>query len=234
MIKGAIEKILSLGGSKLEVVDGRNYEATPTGYRHIMPPKADTLEINTLTGIVDYDVDFHTQMVHVVSNRRVDVTSLNYSDAWLTRSTYLTANHDSPSHPFGHFLDVEAFIINMQALFVQDEQTAAILKIVGNIKDEAVSSFSDDGITQAVTAKAGISLVEQVRVPNPVVLRPYRTFIEVEQPASSFVFRMKSGKGEPPKCALFEADGMMWKLEAIQNIKAWLVGNLPYGIKIIA
>jgi hypothetical protein len=34
-------------------------------------------------------------------------------------------------------------------------------------------------------------------------------------------------------CALFEADGRMWRLEAIKNIKAWLQEKIP-GIKIIA
>ena len=32
-----------------------------------------------------------------------------------------------------------------------------------------------------------------VIVPNPVKLRPYRTFAEIEQPESSYVFRIKDG-----------------------------------------
>ena len=42
-----------------------------------------------------------------------------------------------------------------------------------------------------------------VKVPNPVTLRPFRTFIEVEQPESKFIFRMREGG----RCAIFEADG---------------------------
>jgi hypothetical protein len=59
--------------------------------------------------------------------------------------------------------------------------------------------------------------------------------MEIKQPASSFVFRMHSGRGtgSPPTCALFEADGRMWRLEAIKSIKAWLAEKIP-GIKIIA
>lgn len=53
-------------------------------------------------------------------------------------------------------------------------------------------------------------------------LRPYRTFREVEQPASEFVFRLRSLNGEVPWCALFEADGGKWKLDAVLKIKAWL------------
>jgi hypothetical protein len=233
MIEKAITKILSLGGYKDQVINGRTYSNGPSGILPIRPPQAETLTINTLTGIVDYVPVELVQMLHIVDHKKVDVIDANFSDAWLTRSTYLTAVHDSPVFRFGQFMNVEDFIIALQSMFVQDENTAAILKIVGNVVEEAVNQFSDDGVTQAVTAKAGISRRDVVAVPNPVTLRPYRTFMEVEQPASTFVFRMQSGKGQPPLCALFEADGRMWRLEAIKNIKEWLSWKIP-GIKIIA
>jgi hypothetical protein len=228
----SINKILSLGERKVEEVYDRAYQNGPQGLLPILPPKAETLAINTLTGIVDYSPE-SAQMLHVVGHKRVDVLEKQFSDSWLTRSTYLTAVHESPVFRFGQFMNVEDFIIALQSMFVQDENTAAILKIVGNIKDEAVNQYSDDGVTQAVTARAGISRVEVVPVPNPVTLRPYRTFMEVEQPASTFVFRMQSGKGQQPSCALYEADGRMWSLTAIKSIKSWLSDKIP-GIKIIA
>ena len=51
-------------------------------------------------------------------------------------------------------------------------------------------------------------------------LRPYRTFTEVVQPASDFIFRMKEDRGIT--CALFEADGGAWKNAAMKNIKEYL------------
>lgn len=65
-------------------------------------------------------------------------------------------------------------------------------------------------------------------MPNPVYLAPYRTFAEIEQPVSKFVFRMESG----PKAALFEADGGAWKNEAILKIKEYLQKELS-GIKTV-
>ncbi len=56
-----------------------------------------------------------------------------------------------------------------------------------------------------------------------VSLRPFRTFREIEQPESEFLFRMQSsGNGVPPMCALFEADGGAWRMEAIARIKTFL------------
>ena len=97
---------------------------------------------------------------------------------------------------------------------------------MSSIKDETVRISGDDGFTQTVTARAGVALVEEVKVPNPVTLRPYRTFMEVEQPPSSFVLRLRSGD-KSPNVSLHEADGGQWKLEAIRAIKAFLAEQLP-------
>ena len=81
------------------------------------------------------------------------------------------------------------------------------------------------------------SQVAEVQVPNPVELKPYRTFFEIEQPSSSFVFRMKSGgKGheDGPMCSLHEADGGAWRLDAIEEVKHFLRYKKPDYISIIA
>lgn len=104
---------------------------------------------------------------------------------------------------------------------VDAQDRAKLLALVGNVKDSSVRTVGDDGITQTTTVKTGVATVADVMVPNPVTLSPYRTFAEVEQPASNFVFRMRSGNDEPA-AALFEADGGAWRIEAIANIRQWL------------
>ena len=80
----------------------------------------------------------------------------------------------------------------MQAMFETTTDLTGILRIVGNLKDSAVKTVNDDGISQQVTVKMGVSRVGEEILPNPVVLKPYRTFLEIDQPESAFVFRMKS------------------------------------------
>jgi hypothetical protein len=94
--------------------------------------------------------------------------------------------------------------------------------VVGNVKEENVRSIGDDGVSQSVTAKTGVATVEDVKVPNPVLLSPYRTFVEVTQPESAFVFRMKNG----PVAALFEADGGAWRNAAIDAVADYLADEL--------
>ena len=57
-----------------------------------------------------------------------------------------------------------------------------------------------------------------VVVPNPVKLIPYRTFQEVEQPSSLYVFRIKDDGGEP-MFKLVEADNGLWKNAAMKKVK---------------
>lgn len=90
------------------------------------------------------------------------------------------------------------------------------------MKEETVHQANDDGVSQAVSVKTGIASVNSVKVPNPVKLAPYRTFNEVAQPTSEFVFRMRDGM----QCAIFEADGGAWQLEAMQSIKEYLASQL--------
>jgi len=235
MIKEAIDRLISLGEMKLSEVDGRPYSVGVGKVEPLKPPMAQTLTINTLSGILNFMDNFNgapDAMIHIADHKTVHVIDAQYVDAWKTRSTHLSAVHESPVFAFGQYYDIETFIIAIQAMFVQDATTAMILKVVGNVKDEGVSNFSDDGVTQKVTAKTGISIVGSVAVPNPVTLRPYRTFMEIEQPASTFVFRMKGGQGEQPKCALFEADGRMWRLVAINTIHGWLASRT--SVRIIA
>lgn len=63
-------------------------------------------------------------------------------------------------------------------------------------------------------------------VPNPVNLIPYRTFLEVPQPASDFVFRISEGRGGAPAFKLVAADGGLWKSQAVDNVKNYLVKAL--------
>ena len=106
-----------------------------------------------------------------------------------------------------------------------------VLKYASNVTTTVEANTEDDGVTQAVTVRKGIAGKGVDVLPNPVTLRPYRTFTEVEQPASRFVFRCKDNNGVT--FALVEADGGAWRGEAIRNIKAFMESRVP-GLTVIA
>jgi hypothetical protein len=149
----------------------------------------------------------------------------------MERSYFIDCKAMTPNITFERFMDTEQFNIMLQSCFLENADRAAVLKVVGNIKEDNVRTTGDNGVTQVVTAKAGVSTVSDVIVPNPVTLCPFRTFPEVDQPESQFVFRMKEG----PCAALFEADGGKWKIYAMQNVKKYLAEKLDgCNVKIIS
>jgi hypothetical protein len=219
------------------------------GYRRDMelsPAVAmpETLTFTTLSAVIDYVKAFREidcvkplgrPWVFVDSHREVLVVSTLFGE-FHQRIVYARAVHFSPFDSFrlGSYYDCEEFNVAMQALFEPTKDRARVLALVGNIKDEAVRELGDDGVTQTVVARVGIAKVANADVPSPVDLAPMRSFSEIEQPSSPFILRMKSGAAEKrPMCALFEADGGAWKLEAIKRIKEWLFVELAGVVEII-
>lgn len=137
------------------------------------------------------------------------------------------ATAEVPRFNYGDFYDAESFNIALQSKFLDTEDKATILQVVGNLKEDAVRTMTDDGVSQVTAVRTGVATVADVKVPNPVTLRPFRTFIEVDQPESRFIFRMREGG----RCAIFEADGGAWKLAAKKNIYNYLKEQLDKEVE---
>lgn len=75
--------------------------------------------------------------------------------------------------------------------------------------------------------RKGVSFVENKAVRPIVTLAPYRTFQEVEQPESEFVFRVYDDRS----ISLTAADGGMWKLAARDAVKHYLTDALADEIE---
>jgi hypothetical protein len=194
-------------------------------------PKA--LQLATLSGIVGYvkanrDALALTDCVlHVQDHATVSLRG-PLTDEFAQRFTFATAaigDNFGRAFTFGEFVDHERFLVSLMALFAPTEHRAAILSALAGVKDGTVREIGDNGMTQEVTVRGGVHLVNALPVPSPVLLRPYRTFREIEQPASLFVLRLQSGE-TMPRAALFEADGVAWKLDAIDSIAKFLVEQL--------
>lgn len=103
----------------------------------------------------------------------------------------------------------------------------ALMQVAENIQNpNTEATFSDDGISQQVVMKTGVTKKENAIIPNPVRLIPYRTFLEVEQPESEFVFRITEGRGGAPAFKLVSADGGRWEAVAVDNVKSYLMDAL--------
>ena len=232
MIREAIDRILELGAPNEIEYAGRTFvDKKMTALPH--EPRAEVLETNTLSSSVDYikqrvDEKALPDSRYVIHIQSPSIVALyKEMNADKVRDCLISASFDRCRYQFGQFMDIEKFIINLQSCFVQDENIAQLLSFVASVKDDTSVTQEDDGVTQKVTAKAGISLAKTAKAPNPVYLRPYRTSPEVEQPLSAFVFRMRKDDRTGVTAALFEADGDAWEHAAILNIKQYFDEALP-------
>lgn len=230
MLKEALQYLIQLGTVETTSIGESVYSTQKLHLVNELTPNA--LQVRSLSGLVDYlisnfdsDQLSEQKMVHIVSPTEVIAFSTFNRD--YERNEYIKASAMLPSFSFDRWYKSEEFNIKLQSAFVQNDDRNIMLQVVGNIREENVRQVGDDGISQAVQAKVGVATVATVQVPNPVILAPYRTFVEVDQPESEFIFRMQNG----PQCALFEADGGAWKLSAMRNIKEYLQAALESEIK---
>ncbi len=220
-----MDRSIELAYPKGITVDGRQY--SDKTLIAVTDPVPAALLLSTLDSLIDYakKESPDNPIIHVASPVEVRLLSCLHGD-FQQRSCFAIAHCEPPKFEFGRFIQHEDFMISLQALFVDTGDRAAVLKTIGNLADENVATYEDDGVSQKVTVKTGVTRREEAKVPNPVTLAPYRTFGEVAQPASPFIFRMKSGS-ELPSCALFEADGGLWRLMAVDSLKVYLNKKLP-------
>jgi len=232
-------------GDEILEYEGRAYRKRD--WTPMLEPKPAPIEVRTLTGLVDFiqnsgDVEAKDLICHVESYNKVSLYSKLFGD-FEQRKIFIESNLNKLDIIFGSFISSEKMNIMLQSCFVSDPRLtddvasseeleqlmiipthkALLLQYTANVTNIVETGIDDDGITQAVSMKSGVSSKSNVALPNPVTLRPYRTFLEVEQPTSQFIFRVNSEL----QFSLHEADGGAWKNEAMLSIKKYLEKEVP-------
>lgn len=197
----------------------------------IKEPIRRELETYSLIGLVDFlkdDFDGDEKLVvQVMNEKKVFVeTKLNNNK---DREAVIVALADVPDKILNSYMDIEQFNIQLQSLFVESDTRKRVLSIVGNLRTENVKNVGDNGTTQQVETRRGVTMAQEEVIPNPVALKPFRTFTEVPQPESMFVFRLRE-IGGGVQAALFEADGGAWRNQARLSIKDYLKKHLKDDI----
>lgn len=129
-----------------------------------------------------------------------------------------------PGKEYGH----EEMMIALRSMFQRSDNTDLdyLLGLLGSVTNEAKVTSTDNGLNQQVTVNKGIANIQRENVKSIVRLKPFRTFPEVEQPASDFLVRLSADKEGTIRVALHEADGGMWKLDARRIVAAYLEDSL--------
>lgn len=224
MLAKMIDKIVSLKETKIFEIGGQTYT---DGHLTMVPIHVDRPECITVSGLDGICQLIRTELAKVGTTVLVQAKSYKTVEVMTTylddfsRNILYRAEADVPGLRTG-FRDRETALIELRSLFIPGEGTAYLLDLLSRMTDENSISTQDNGVTQTVEARQGIALKERVEIRPRVVLQPFRTFLEVDQPESEFLLRVDAEKG----IGLFEADGGVWKLEAKKNIAAYFAKNL--------
>ena len=237
-IKDALSYAVELAGKENKIIrseTGKEYfDNSEYDLQELNPRKyAPILELQTLKSLVDYlksdnDLISDRKLVVVVDSfQKVSVyDQVDFENG--KRPQLVSVKASVPVIPFSYWRDQEEFNIMLQSMFIDDADRNLVLDFASHLKIEKGAEVQDNGISQMATVRDGVASLAQAKTPNPVTLRPYRTFNEVEQPASQFIFRINKSAN----LALFEADGGKWQLEAISNIASYLTKELAGKDKI--
>ena len=231
-VKDALEYVagLAVGAEKPEqvTINGRTY-CTKSLVRYDRPDMAEPIKATTLTSLVDYIKESREELRERMIIQITDPTEvLLYSGltAERDREMLFKVNALLPRFDFGSEYGQERFLIALQSCFEKNDDRELVSLFAGNVVDTQEAVYSDDGVTQQAVMRTGVANKENVIVPNAVHLVPYRTFIEVGQPGSDFIFRAGKGKDDAPTFKLVSADGGLWKSQALANVKNYLMEAL--------
>lgn len=233
MIREAIDYVLNLGREEDPIIELEEGTFSKASLIRVEKEIIEPLKVSTLTSVIEFiknNIDEYDGelLIQVESPSSVRLLTPLMDR---TRDLILISKAIVPDITYDRFMGTEEFNILLQSSFVKNEDRNLLLKFTGLIQEENIRETGDDGISQKATIKTGITTVSEAEVPNPVRLAPYRTFQEIEQVESQFVFRMKSG----PEAALFEADGGAWKNETMRKIHDYLEEHLvDEKVKIIS
>ena len=227
-LRDAIQLLLDTGADLEDVkfveIGGRYY--THQDLKEIAKkPKAEPIHATTLDALITYIAKCRSEiegqaLIHIVNPQRVRLMS--GLDTRRERELLFECEAITPLHHFDQWIGQEEFLIYLASCFQRSEDQETVLKYAGTVEAKTVSTYGDDGISQKATVSTGVASKAAVILPSKVTLHPFRTFQEVDQPGSEFVFRMN----DTPGFRLIEADGGAWRLKAMDALEAYILGML--------
>lgn len=228
-------------GAKVLTINGEEYATAPVHRldKRLAEAVPATIAVNTLQGLADFALSKVSEYAHergglfilVESPTRATLHTGIFGDM-RQRACLAKAEAICCDFKFGNWYGAEMFTIALLSQFAPAGDRESVFRLTGAVDSGASITTADDGVSMNVTLKKGIQrTVETIGPGKTYRLAPFATFAEVRQPERPFILRVKPGNANatPPElhsCALIEADGGLWKLDAIAAIKDWLETEL--------
>jgi hypothetical protein len=221
MIKEAIQKVLDISEPKEMNILGRTFLVSAGKTEEVSNEQHTRLDSPSLDGLLDYAKRFAgtDAFIHVMSPTWVALYA-NKAKSGLHQGVYI-AKASINSFPFGNKLSQEEMTIKLRSCFEENEDLRSLLVGISRITSGPVTTSADDGVTQTVTVKTGVSMKDEADV-NPVRrLVAYRSFAGIPSPKACFLFRVYADKEQGPRFSLFDMEGDAWIAETVSKLKTY-------------
>ena len=225
MLKDFVNRIVALAAPTTVEVDGSvysNQELIHIQDKKPMPQCIDLTGLDSICKMVRNEAEHVGLQIFIQVKDYKSVSVFTSLDADEDRLYLYKCIADTPAVTTDKFMPYEKAVIELRSLYIPNEGTKYLLQLLSSISNESKVTSTDNGVTQQVEARSGIALNSMVKIEPRVTLQPFRTYIEVEQPASEFLLRINE-RGE---IGFFPADGGVWKLEATRNVAAYFENAL--------
>ena len=225
MLKDFVNKLMELAAPTTVEVDGSVYSNQDLVFiqdKKPMPRCIDLTGLDSICKMVRNEADHIGLQIFIQVKDYKSVSVFTSLDSDEDRLYLYKCVADTPAVTTDRFMAYEKAAIELRSLYIPNEGTKYLLQLLSSISNESKVTSSDNGVTQQVEARSGIALKSMVKIEPRVTLQPFRTFIEVEQPASEFLLRINE-RGE---IGFFPADGGVWKLEATRNVAGYFENAL--------
>lgn len=228
-----MQKVIEINGQKY-VWNRNNYRWEPVKPVNFLPddvPVPAAYTFFTLDGLIDYIIENVEGLIPSEPEKRLILQVVDHTTVKLIshpsehhKERHVIAKCDAhvPDIRFGRYMDTESFNTQLLSMFIDTPARAELFRVIKSMTKEQGCTTTDDGVSQVITTKQGVSMAQNVIFQNPVPLKPMRTFTEIDQPESNFTLRVD---GEA-NCALYEADGGAWKNVAVASIRDYLRSKL--------
>ena len=185
MLEKFVEKILSLSDIKTYKVGNVEYSKEKI-YRIKAPAQElpGVRQFETLTGLVEYTSQINDEKMFMRVGGPTLVTLFGGMDPANEniQFRYGQASLVQINFEFNKPHVLETFVIEILSLFDETPDSKQVFEVLANLKNKIVTESADDGFTQSLQIKTGLTTKSAVEIKIPVNLKPFRTFREVSQP----------------------------------------------------
>ena len=232
MIKEALQYLSNMAKSEVEKIDGQFFHKTAEDINRLEFDLPDSIELSSLDSLVEIALEMKDSatMIIIKSPTRVQISSPRAIGGVTKIIKFAEASINHEFFEFDRFTEQEKFLIGLQSKFKENGNLIKLLKLASAMDLTEGASLDDDGVSQKVQVRSGVAFKSVEKVQNPILLRPYRTFMEIEQPESPYIFRAK--KGSSGLLGLFQAEGNIWEFQAKKAIKEYLEKTSPIPVLI--